>query len=357
MELAWANVIFVYMRISSTIQIFLLLLSSHAVMHAASLQEDTTAQAVFVKAQWELVRSPATFEPAGWQSKEVPALTRVQAIKMGLTVNDFVDERFDPVKGKQAASGYYGLESDYTLQATVKAAPGTVLLSAVADEGQIKLRELESANPHLMRDVLPKGAALYGVEWRPSPNDWAVLEEEQQTYEADLLAQYEKRRKQVLSFMPDPSTHDAITYTVRFGDYLGRISTTLGVKISDLQKWNRIKGNTIYPGQKLTVWVPMNKRESVQVAAAVPKKNPKTASTTENKAPNKEVLALAGAYITYEVKPGDTLWGIANKFPGVSADNIKTWNKVDELIKAGERLKINTQTITDYSPDKYPSTL
>ena len=357
MELAWANVIFVYMRISSTIQIFLLLLSSHAVMHAASFQEDTTAQAVFVKAQWELVRSPATFKPAGWQSKEVPALTRVQAIKMGLKVNDFVDERFDPVKGKQAASRYYGLESDYTLQATVKAAPGTVLLSAVADEGKIKLRELESANPHLMRDVLPKGAALYGVEWRPSPNDWTVLEEEQQTYEADLLAQYEKRRKQVLSFMPDPSTHDAITYTVRSGDYLGRISTTLGVKISDLQKWNRIKGNTIYPGQKLTVWVPMNKRESVQVAAAVPKKNPKTASTTENKAPNKEVLALAGAYITYEVKPGDTLWGIANKFPGVSADNIKTWNKVDELIKAGERLKINTQTITDYSPDKYPSTL
>jgi len=74
-------------------------------------------------------------------------------------------------------------------------------------------------------------------------------------------------------------------------------------------------------------------------------------------APKKEVLALAGEYITYEVKPGDTLWGIANKFPGVSAENIKTWNKVDALIKAGERLKINTQTITDYSPDKYPSTL
>jgi len=357
MEMAWANVIFVYMRISSTIQIFLLLLSSHGVMHAASLQQDTTAQVVLVKAQWELMRSPATFEPAGWQSLEVPALTRVQAIKMGLTINDFVDERFDPVKGKQAASRYYGIDFDYTLQATVKAAPGTVLLSAVADEVQIKLRDLESANPHLTRDVLPNGAALYGVEWTPGPSVWSALVEEQQTYESDLLAQYEKRRKQVLSFMPDPSTHDAITYTVRSGDYLGRISTTLGVKVSDLQKWNRIKGNTIYPGQKLTVWVPSNKRESVQVAAAIPKKNPEAALTSEKKTPKKEVLALAGAYITYEVKPGDTLWGIANKFPGVSADNIKTWNRVDELIKAGERLKINTQTITDYSPDKYPSTL
>lgn len=357
MELAWANVIFVYMRISTKIQIILLLLSSHGVMQAATLHEDTSAVAVLVKAQWELVRSPATFEPAGWQSTEVPALTRVQAIKMGLTINDFVDERFDPVKGKQAASSYYGLESDYALQATVKAAPGTVLLSAVADEGRVKLRELESANPHLTRDVLPKGAALYGVEWMPAPNDWTTLVEQQQRYEADLLAQYEKRRKQVLSFMPDPSTHDAITYTVRSGDYLGRISTNLGVKVSDLQKWNRIKSNTIYPGQKLTVWVPSNKRESVQVAAAAPKKSQKAVPTSEKDAPKKDALALAGVYITYEVKPGDTLWGIANKFPGVSADNIKTWNKVDELIKAGERLKINTQTITDYSPDKYPSTL
>ncbi|HAF46294.1 MAG TPA: hypothetical protein DCG83_01280, partial [Cryomorphaceae bacterium] len=65
----------------------------------------------------------------------------------------------------------------------------------------------------------------------------------------------------------------------------------------------------------------------------------------------------AVSYITYEVKPGDTLWDIAKKFPGVSADNIKTWNKVDELIKAGEKLRIQTQTISDYTPDKYPSTL
>ncbi len=357
MELVWANVIFVYMRIPSIIRLIVLLLAGQGVVHATSLQGDTTAQAVLAKAQWELVRSPATFEPAGWQSLDALALTRVQAVKMGLTVNDFVDERFDPVKGKQAASRYYGKEIAATLEATVKASPGTVLLSAVADEAQIKLRDLETANPHLTRDVLPKGAALYGIEWMPSPEDWTSLIEEQQAYEQDLLAQYEKRKKQVLSFMPDPSTHDAITYTVRSGDYLGRISTNLGVKVSDLQKWNRIKGNTIYAGQKLTVWVPLAKSESVQIAAAAPKETPESAAPTKEEAPKKEALAVAGEFITYEVKPGDTLWGIANKFPGVSADNIKTWNKVDELIKAGEQLKINTQTITDYSPDKYPSTL
>ena len=61
------------------------------------------------------------------------------------------------------------------------------------------------------------------------------------------------------------------------------------------------------------------------------------------------------SFLTYEVKPGDTLWSIAQKFPGVSADNLKTYNKMNELIKAGERLKIPTQMITDYSPEKYPA--
>ncbi|MCH1533987.1 MAG: LysM peptidoglycan-binding domain-containing protein [Schleiferiaceae bacterium] len=341
---------------ASSSYLFLFLLCCFHGLHAASTATDT-ATVVSLDTHWELVRSPATFEPAGWQSTEVPALTRVQAVKMGLTITDFVDERFDPVKGKQAASQYYGQDVAVSLIAVVAAAPGNVLLSAVADEAQIKLRALEAANPHLNRDVLPKGAALYGVQWSPLPEDWTALVQEQQEYEAGLVAQYEKRKKQVLSFQPDPSTHDAITYTVRTGDYLGRISTTLGVKVSDLQKWNRIKGNTIYPGQKLTVWVPSKKQESARIAASAPKETPKTASATEAQAPNKEVLALAGNYLSYEVKPGDTLWGIANKFPGVSADNIKTWNKVDELIKAGDRLKINTQTITDYSPDKYPSTL
>ena len=179
MELVWANVIFVYMRIPSIIRLIVLLLAGQGAVHATSLQGDTTAQAVLAKAQWELVRAPATFEPAGWQSLDALALTRVQAVKMGLTVNDFVDERFDPVKGKQAASRYYGKEIAVTLEATIKASPGTVLLSAVADEAQIKLRDLETANPHLTRDVLPKGAALYGIEWMPSSEDWTSLIEEQ----------------------------------------------------------------------------------------------------------------------------------------------------------------------------------
>jgi len=221
-----------------------------------------------------------------------------------------------------------------------------VLLEDLAHAADLPLRVIEENNPHLLRDVLPKGASIYGLGIALTALDALAMVERQESYTANLKTQYEKRRKQVLSFMPDPTTHSASTYVVRSGDYLGRISSRTGASVSDIRKWNKLKGNTIYPGQKLTVWMPKGKEVQPEKVAVAPKKEEKkelaTASTTD------------GSFLTYEVKPGDTLWSIAQKFPGVSADNLKSYNKMDELIKAGEKLKIPTQMITDYSPEKYP---
>jgi len=302
--------------------------------------------------RWELKGESGTFSPAGWASEEVLALTRVQAVRTGLTINEFVDERFDPVKGKRAAIEYYNEQVTVAAQEVFQYQAGHLLLEDLADEAGVPLRIIEAANPHLRRDILPAGAALYGTSLAADEAKLAELSASQASYQQGLEAQYELRRKQVLSFMPDPNTHKLITYTVRSGDYLGKISANTGAKVDDIRKWNRIRGNTIYAGQKLNVWVPKSsgyEQLAAAVAAAPMEEMPKAVA---------EVVSTDEvSYITYEVKPGDTLWGIADKFPGVSADNIKSWNKVDELIKAGEKLRIQTQTISDYSPDKYPSTL
>ena len=301
---------------------------------------------------WELEGESGAFSPAGWASEEVLALTRVQAVRMGLTINEFVDERFDPVKGKRAALEFYHEQATVAAQEVFQYQGGHLLLEDLADEAGVPLRTIEAANPHLRRDILPAGASLYGTSLAAEEAKLAELSASQASYQEGLEAQYERRRKQVLSFMPDPNTHKLITYTVRSGDYLGKISANTGAKVDDIRKWNRIRGNTIYAGQKLNVWVPKSsnyEQPSAAVAVAPKEEAPKAVAEV--------VPTDEASYITYEVKPGDTLWGIANKFPGVSADNIKSWNKVDELIKAGEKLRIQTQTISDYSPDKYPSTL
>jgi LysM repeat protein len=323
--------------------IFLLLLLPFGVL--AEVAVDTTEISIGATT-WSLKGEAGSFAPAGWSHDEVPALTRVQAVRMQLEVNTLVDERFDPVKGKNAAVKFYASEAELYKADALVIESGAVLLEDLAQAADIPLRVIEENNPHLLRDVLPKGASIYGLGIALTAMDALAMVERQESYTANLKTQYEKRRKQVLSFMPDPTTHSASTYVVRSGDYLGRISSRTGASVSDIRKWNKLKGNTIYPGQKLTVWMPKGKEVQPEKVAVAPKKEEKkefaTASTTD------------GSFLTYEVKPGDTLWSIAQKFPGVSADNLKSYNKMDELIKAGEKLKIPTQMITDYSPEKYP---
>ncbi|MGB0311381.1 MAG: LysM peptidoglycan-binding domain-containing protein [Schleiferiaceae bacterium] len=301
---------------------------------------------------WEIEGESGAFSPAGWASEEVLALTRVQAVRMGLKINEFVDERFDPVKGKCAALLFCNKEILLETAESFQYEGGHLLLEDLADEAGIPLRSIEEANPHLRRDILPAGATLYAIALAMDESKLSTMSASQSKYQENLEAQYEQRQNLVLSFMPDPNTHRMITYTVRSGDYLGKISANTGATLDDIHKWNRISGNTIYVGQKLIIWVPKSSTYE-QSEAEVAEHSPKKAS----KAVAKAVPSNEASYITYEVKPGDTLWDIAKKFPGVSADNIKTWNKVDELIKAGEKLRIQTQTISDYSPDKYPSTL
>ena len=47
-------------------------------------------------------------------------------------------------------------------------------------------------------------------------------------------------------------------------------------------------------------------------------------------------------YVVHTVQPGDTLWSIARKYRGVSADDIKKANKLHnaDVIKPGTKLKI-----------------
>jgi membrane-bound lytic murein transglycosylase D len=50
-------------------------------------------------------------------------------------------------------------------------------------------------------------------------------------------------------------TIQPISYTVRNGDSLSRIASRYSVSVSDLHRWNSIKGKYLQPGQKLRLYV------------------------------------------------------------------------------------------------------
>lgn len=119
---------------------------------------------------------------------------------------------------------------------------------------------------------------------------------------------------------------DVTYYTVRSGDVLGKIARRFGVRVSDLKRWNKLRSDRIDIGQELLIYGGSLKSDE--------ERNSATEASKSSELPPK------GEYIIHTVQSGESLWLIARKYPGVSADNIMEWNHIDEDIQPGQQLKI-----------------
>lgn len=153
-------------------------------------------------------------------------------------------------------------------------------------------------------------------------------QKELEIIKAKELAELKKRMEQGI---PDLNKYVAITYTVKSGDVLGKIATNYSVKVNQIKQWNNLSSDRISIGQKLTIYVP--KGFEIQEEEE---------DTADNKIDLKPKPSKPGkgTPTIYTVKSGDSLWLIAKKFPGVSAENIMEWNGISEKISPGQQLKI-----------------
>lgn len=131
-------------------------------------------------------------------------------------------------------------------------------------------------------------------------------------------------------------------YTVKKGDNLGAIAQKYQCSANDIQNWNNLSNNLIYPGQKLIVYKPVALSEEAPVAE---KKTEEvaTASTSKNTASKNQKTANSDSkYIYHVVKQGDTLWDIARQYDGVTVNQIKQLNQLSNghKLKIGQVLKV-----------------
>lgn len=110
-------------------------------------------------------------------------------------------------------------------------------------------------------------------------------------------------------------------YTVRSGDSLWKIARKFDVSEKQLRVWNRLGwSNVIRPGQRLVVSAQANRPAS-------------TARQTVKAGPERKVV--------YQVRSGDTLWGIGRQF-SVETGQIRSWNNLSEnhILMPGDKLTL-----------------
>lgn len=110
-------------------------------------------------------------------------------------------------------------------------------------------------------------------------------------------------------------------YIVQKGDNLGNIAKKQDVTVAQIQEWNDLKDTNVQLGAKLLILKESNKQSNEEVVAAAKK-------ATKNS--------------HYLVQKGDSLFKIAQKYPGITVSDIKKWNGISgNELKPGMKLKIN----------------
>jgi len=320
----------------------------------------------------------------------------------GLEINEYVDERFDYVKETHAAAKYlrdaYEIFGDWSLAiASYNCGPGNVNKAIKRAGGGHDFWDVYKYLPRETRGYVPAFiAAMYMLSYYREHNitpsfvdtppqvdtfhvgnnlhfgqlnecvgiDMELLRNLNPEYVKDIIPGKTKERVLKLpysfsgafidvqdtiyaykdSIFFDPvkvkavsSSHSVkagsassaptyFTYKVKKGDSLGKIASRNHTTVAKLKKWNGLRSDVIRPGQRLRIY------------------NGKGPSTTVASSTSKNTTS-SGGYVYYKVRKGDTLYGIANKFSGVTMNDIMKLNGLTRKSKiyAGQKLKIKRQ--------------
>ncbi|RZJ20075.1 MAG: LysM peptidoglycan-binding domain-containing protein [Acinetobacter sp.] len=167
---------------------------------------------------------------------------------------------------------------------------------------------------------LPKRLILPRIDQNDFAKLYDVLNNDVETERSVYLASTDDvrdLRKKVLANKVVITKPKSNVYKVKPGQNLTIIADLFNVEVQDLKVWNELKSNTVIPGQTLKI----HGSNSAPIAKAIVKPE----------------------FITYKVKAGDTLSGIAEKFDGATVASIKKTNGLKKAaLQPGMVLKIKS---------------
>lgn len=171
--------------------------------------------------------------------------------------------------------------------------------------------ELKYLNPQYVQDIIPGMKEKTYILRIPVSYTPRFIENSDSMYRwKDSLYFNISAVKQITAV----SSGSEIIHKVKSGETLSHIALKYGVKVSDLQRWNGVKNN-LKIGQKIIIY-PNGKPKSSSSSASSSSKSSTSSSSTSS----------SGGYVTYKVKSGDTLSGIASRYSGVTVNSLMSLN-------------------------------
>lgn len=199
----------------------------------------------------------------------------------------------------------------------------------------ISVDMLRNLNPEYVKDIVP-GKTKTRVIKLPYSFSGAFIDVQDTIYAYKDSIFFDPVRVKDVGVVRNTRTSSGAptytVYTVKRGDSLGKIASRHHTTIANIKKWNGLRRETIVPGQRLKIYSGKGPSSS-SVASSGSAKSSQPATSTK------------GGYVTYTVRKGDTLYSIANKFPGVSLNDIMRLNGLTRKSKiyTGQKLKIKKQ--------------
>ena len=229
----------------------------------------------------------------------------------------------------------------------------------ISDLIDIPVSQLQLLNPAYKRDVIPY---IVGENhYLRMPNDKvAIYTSNEDKIYAYVNYETSKRERSYESRYASKDNSNEATesqivtktkfYKIKRGDSLSEIANKFGVTLSELKKWNHIKGTYATRGKTLKIYsydnVVVKPKEEKENAVAETKKEPVTEevnpAVAETKYKEEQVVSFVNTTKKHKVRKGDNLSSIADKY-NVSVSDLKKWNNLKKnTVASGKVLKIKT---------------
>jgi membrane-bound lytic murein transglycosylase D len=207
-------------------------------------------------------------------------------------------------------------------------------MEALAKHIEVPLEDLRQLNPQVKKNIVPGYLKNYSLRIPAEKKDFFAVN---RTIILDSVAISNTQIMLVDNsddFSDAPGKHKVV-HKVRRGEAISKIAAKYHVRVTDIKRWNHLRGNTVRYGQRLAIWV----KGKPAVKTLVAEKKSPTVSKTANDA-DANAIETPETKI-YRVQPGDTLWRISQIHGGISVEKIKKMNKLKgNSLKPGQKLII-----------------